>query len=84
MPTALMKPTITALETNRRTKPSLRSPAPSITNPVRIESVKRARAGSSPPWTAGTSATTIAIAPVAWTAMNAELVKRAPVMVPIM
>jgi hypothetical protein len=53
-----------------------------MTTPVSTESVNRARAGSLASWTAGTSATTMDIAPVAWTAMNAELVKKAPVIVP--
>ena len=38
-PTALMKPTITALETNRSRKPSFSSPAASITTPVMTASV---------------------------------------------
>ena len=83
-PTALMKPTITEFETKRSTNPSFSSPAMSMTKPVRMESVKRARAGSALLWTTSTSAMMIAIAPVACTAMNAELVKRAPVKVPSM
>ena len=43
---ALMKPTMTECDTNRRIDPSRRSPAPSITTPVRTESVNKARAGS--------------------------------------
>ena len=39
--------------------------------------VNSARAGSCAWWTAGTSATMIAIAPVAWTDMKTELVDRA-------
>ena len=79
-----MNPTITALETNRSRKPSLSRPAASMTTPVSTARVHSARSGSSPECTAGTSATTIAMAPVAWTAMNAELVNRAPVKVPTM
>ena len=81
-PIALMKPTITALETKRRIDPSLRRPAASMTTPVSTASVNRARAGSMPSWTAGTSRTIIAIAPVPWMAMNDELVARAPAVVP--
>ena len=83
-PTALMNPTITALETNLSRNPSLSNPAANMTTPVRTARVHRARSGSSPECTAGTSATTIAIAPVACTAMNAELVARPPTKVPIM
>ena len=43
-PTALMKPTITALDTKRRIDPSLRRPAASMTMPVTIESVHSALA----------------------------------------
>ena len=46
-PTALMNPTITALETNRSTEPSRSTPATIIRMPVTSDSVKRARAGSS-------------------------------------
>ena len=77
-----MKPTITALETKRRTEPRRRNPATSMKAPVRIESVNSARAGSSASWMAGTSAMTMAIAPVPWTTMNAELVNTAPEIVP--
>ena len=83
-PTALMKPTMTALETKRSAEPRRRSPAANMTMPVSTESVNSARCGSLPVWTAGTSATMMAMAPVAWTAMNEELVKRAPVSVPNM
>ena len=81
-PTALMNPTITALDTNRSTEPSRSTPATIIKMPVTSDSVKRARAGSSASLTASTSAMTIAMAPVAWTAMNEELVVSAPVNVP--
>ncbi len=81
-PTALMKPTITALETKRRIDPSLRNPATSMTTPVSTASVNSARSGSTPSWTAGTSLTIIDIAPVAWMAMNEELVASAPAAVP--
>ncbi len=47
-PTALMNPTITAFDTNRRTEPSRRNPAASITTPVSTARVNNARAGSSP------------------------------------
>ena len=79
---ALMKPTMTECDTNRRIDPSRRSPAPSITTPVRTESVNSARAGSAEAWTVSTSETIIAIAPVPWMAMNDELVASAPTVVP--
>jgi hypothetical protein len=82
-PTALMNPTITALDTNRRTAPSRSSPATSMTAPVSSDSVTNAR-GALGPLRPGTSAITIAIAPVPCTAMNVELVTRAPVAVPTM
>jgi hypothetical protein len=44
--------------------------------------VNSARCGSAPEWTAGTSAMTMAMAPVAWTAMKAELVNNEPPSVP--
>ena len=81
-PTALMNPTITALDTNRSTQPSRRSPAASMIRPVSTDSVNKARSASVAVCTAGTSATIIAIAPVPWMAMNEELVTRAPVNVP--
>ena len=81
-PTALMNPTITAFDTNRSTDPRLRSPAASMTTPVSTDKVNRARAGSLAPWTVGTSATIMAIAPVPWIAMNDELVTSAPAVVP--
>ena len=81
-PTALMNPTITAFDTKRRMEPSRSSPAISMTTPVSTESVNNARAGSAAAWTAGTSATIIAIAPVPWMAMNDELVASAPTGVP--
>ncbi len=83
-PTALMNPTITALETNRRSHPSFRSPAASMMTPVRIESVTSARSASADRCKAGMSATIMAIAPVPWIAMNDELVMRAPANVPTM
>ena len=83
-PTALMNPTITALETNRRSQPSFRSPAASMMTPVRIESVTSARSASADRCNPGMSATIMAIAPVPWIAMNEELVIRAPVNVPTM
>ena len=64
-PTALMKPTITAFETNLSAEPSRKIPATSIRIPVTIDSVNSARAGSLPSCTDGTSATMMAIAPVA-------------------
>ena len=73
-PTALMNPTITALDTNLSTEPSRSTPATIIKMPVTSDNVKRARAGSSASLTASTSAMTMAMAPVAWTAMNEELV----------
>jgi len=63
-PTALMNPTITAFDTKRSTVPNRNKPATSITTPVRTDSVTSARVESLPPWTPGTSAITIAIAPV--------------------
>ena len=83
-PTALMNPTMTALDTNRRIDPSFRSPAASMTTPVSTERVNRAPWMSPASWTAGTSATIMAMAPVPWIAMNEELVTRAPVNVPTM
>ena len=83
-PTALMKPTMTAFDTKRRTVPSLKSPATTMTTPVTIESVNSARAGSEPSCTMGTSATMMAMAPVPCTAMKAEAVVRPPATVPIM
>ena len=80
-PTALMNPTITAFETNRNAVPSFSSPAASITMPVRIESVNSADAPSDP-CTRGTSAITIAIAPVPCTTMNADDAAVAPTIVP--
>ena len=83
-PTALMKPTMTAFDTNRSTAPSRSNPATSMTTPVSIDSVNNARSGSVPLCTAETSATMIAIAPVPCTAMNADEVARAPATVPTM
>ncbi len=83
-PTALMKPTMTAFDTKRRTPPSRRAPATTMTTPVNIARVKSALAGSGPSWTVGTSATMIAMAPVPWTAMKAEEVETAPATVPTM
>ncbi len=80
IPTAAMNPVITALETNRRMDPSLRTPATTITTPVTTERVNSERAGSGRP-ARSTSATMMAIAPVACTAMNDALVKNeAPTM----
>ena len=45
-PTALMNPTITAFDTNLSTEPSRKNPAASITTPVSIDKVNKARAGS--------------------------------------
>ncbi len=42
-PTALMNPTITAFDTNRRTDPSRANPAASITTPVSTDRVNNAR-----------------------------------------
>ena len=81
MPTAVMKPVMTALETKRSTKPSRRSPATAITMPVRIVSVNSAVAGSSKD-SRPASATMMAMAPVPCTAMNDELVKNEPPSVP--
>ena len=81
-PTALMNPTITALDTNRSRVPSLNSPASSIAAPVSIDRVTRARVGSEELPMASTSATTMAMAPVPWMAMKVELVNNAPVPVP--
>ena len=83
-PTALMNPTMTAFDTNRSTEPSRSRPATTITTPVSIDSVNRARAGSEESLMVGTSATIIAMAPVPWMAMNAELVATAPAIVPTM
>ena len=55
-----------------------------MTNPVMIDSVNSAVAGSSALAISSTSATMIDMAPVVWTAMNAELVNNAPVKVPHM
>ncbi len=41
-PTAFMKPTSTAFDTNRRSEPSFSSPASSITMPVRTATVATA------------------------------------------
>ena len=46
-PTALMNPTITAFETNRRIEPRRSRPAASITTPVSTDSVNSARSGLS-------------------------------------
>ena len=83
-PTALMNPTSTAFEMKRSTPPSFRRPATTMTIPVRIDSVTRARDGSAASCTTVTSATMIAIAPVPWTAMKADEVVRAPATVPNM
>ena len=57
----------------------------SMIAPVRTERVKRARLGVSPLWIAsGRQPTMIAIAPVPCIAMKAELVKKAPAVVPTM
>ena len=77
-PTAFMKPTITALETKRSIEPSRSSPASSITTPVSSDRVTSARAGSLELSSASTSEISIAIAPVACTAMKVELVASAP------
>ena len=81
-PTAEMNPTITVFDTNRNIDPSRKNPAASIATPVSTDRVNKARAESLAECTAGTSAMTMAMAPVAWTAMNAELVKREPPTVP--
>ena len=52
--------------------------------PVTMARVNNARAGSLEVWTAGTSEMITAIAPVAWTAMNEELVANDPDNVPNM
>ena len=83
-PTALIKPTMTALDTKRSSPPSLSKPAATMTTPVIMVRVNRARAGSAAWCTAPTSATRIAIAPVPWTAMNAEEVATAPPTTPTM
>ena len=83
-PTALMNPTITAFDTNRSTVPSRSSPAVSMTAPVSTDRVTNALVGSPASRMAGTSAMTMAMAPVPCTAMKVELVKRAPVAVPTM
>ena len=80
-PTALMKPTITELGTNRSSLPRRRSPATSITTPVTTDSVNRALAGSSRP-AKSTSATSSDIAPVACTAMKGVLVSAAAPTIP--
>lgn len=83
-PTALMKPTMTAFDTQRSREPSLSRPATSMITPVRMDRVNRAVSGSSPDRMLGTSDTMIAMAPVAWTAMKVALVNRVPVTVPTM
>ena len=83
-PTALMKPTMTALDTNRSAEPSLRNPAMIMMRPVTMARVNKARAGSLDVCTVGTSEMMTAIAPVAWTAMNEELVANDPDTVPNM
>ena len=82
IPTALMKPTITAFDTKRSTEPSFSRPATSMTIPVSTESVNRVRAALRASCTASTSATTMAIAPVPCTTMNVDEVSSAPVTVP--
>ena len=81
-PTAFTKATITALDTNRSSEPRPNTPATIIRTPVVAASVNSARAGSSASLMVSTSAMTMAMAPVAWTAMNDELVTSAPVKVP--
>lgn len=83
-PTALMNPTITPLDTKRSRLPRRRRPAVSMMTPVTIESVNSARPESEAFWIAPTSAIRIDMAPVACTAMNAELVTKAPATVPTM
>lgn len=83
-PTALMKPTMTALETKRRIEPSRARPAITMNAPVSIERVTSARVGSVDSLITSTSAINIAIAPVPCTAMNVELVVSAPPRVPTM
>lgn len=80
--TPLMNPVMTAFGTKRTSEPSLSRPAASMNNPVRIDSVNRGRLGSLPCVTWGTLATTRAMALVACTDINAELVKKAPLNVP--
>ncbi len=80
----MIKPVITALGTKRTSDPSLSSPAASMNTPVRIARVNKTVFGSRPAVTWGTLATTRAIALVACTDINVELVKNAPVNVPIM
>jgi hypothetical protein len=46
-PDSADEPTITAFDTNRRTEPSRRNPAASITTPVSTDRVNNALAGSS-------------------------------------
>ncbi len=81
IPTAVMNPVITELETKRRNEPSRNSPATIMTAPVRIESVTSDRIGSSRS-AMSTSAMMIDIAPVACTAMKAVLVNSAPPTIP--
>ncbi len=81
MPTALMKPTITADGTKRRSAPKRRTPATIIAAPVRTDRVNNARWGSGLD-ARSVSATMSAIAPVACTAMNGVLVTSAPPTVP--
>jgi len=80
--TALTKPVMTALGTKRTIDPSRSRPSTSMTPPVSRPRVASAAAESSCPRTCGMSEITTAIAPVAWTHMNTELVDRAPATVP--
>jgi len=71
--TALMNPVRTEFGMNRTSLPIRSRPRVSITSPVNTERVNSAF---------GASAMITAIAPVAWTVMNTELVASAPATVP--
>ncbi len=75
-PTAVTKPTITAVGTKRSIRPPLSRPAMIMNTPVSIARVNSARSGSGRV-PRSVSETMSAIAPVACTAMNELLVARA-------
>ncbi len=82
-PTAVTKPTITAVGTKRSIRPAPSAPATIMMTPVSMASVYNARSGSGRV-ERSVSETMRAIALVAWTAMNELLVASAAPAMPNM
>ena len=77
-PTALMKPTMTALETKRMIEAEAQQAHHEHDHAGDHREREEGHGGIKAVWTSGISAMTTPIAPVPWTAMNAELVTKAP------